>query len=439
MFPVCFVRDVVARDLDLVDDRGLPLVDGPAQVHHRLAVGAGAADHLRLHVHVDVAVVVVQRAQLLGGVVPPRLVEERRTVLGAAQPEEPAPALPLEREQLLELVRREAAVPHDLERADAVGVPFAHAHDQRGLPGGVVHDQGVAQHLEVHEPLVAVELREPCLEVLAQLLVVVLPGAEPPEPFGAGLHPAHQITDRDVRIPLEPYPCHCDPPALVHVEDDAYAGRVGLVHWDDLDLGEIVALSPVQRVDAPARAGHGGRIERPTLRELRLVPHAALGHSIHPAHRPLEEDGALAHLHDQELPTGGGVLRDPHVVVLPARVQRLDRALHVPVAERPSGCQAALVEQLLALDAAQTQHHNRIGRDGGGVGRGLALRAHGARGEHSGTQDDGGEKLADHAFEPESARNANRSLSGATSTSISSPRANSPTRIFSESGSSTYF
>src|SRR5207253_3349606 len=61
------------------------------------------------------------------------------------------------------------------------------------------------------------------------------------------------------------------------------------------------------------------------------------------------------------------------------------------------------------------------------------------RGEHGRTHTDDGGKLADHAFEPESARNANRSLSGAASTSISSPRANSPTRIFSESGSSTYF
>src|SRR5712692_9259829 len=49
------------------------------------------------------------------------------------------------------------------------------------------------------------------------------------------------------------------------------------------------------------------------------------------------------------------------------------------------------------------------------------------------------ENPTNHAFVPESARNARRSLSGATSTSISSPRANSPTRIFSDRGSSTYF
>src|SRR2546422_9061564 len=62
-----------------------------------------------------------------------------------------------------------------------------------------------------------------------------------------------------------------------------------------------------------------------------------------------------------------------------------------------------------------------------------------ARGKDSETDDNWKCELADHAFEPESALNARRSLSGATSTSISSPFAKSPTRIFSDSGSSTYF
>src|SRR5438094_577946 len=101
----------------------------------------------------------------------------------------------------------------------------------------------------------------------------------------------------------------------------------------------------------------------------------------------------------------------------------------------------ALVEHLFAVNAAQAEHHDGIGGDSGRrLGGGLALRAHGARGEErQTTQQDDERSCADHAFEPESARNASRSLSGATSTSISSPRANSPTRIFSDSGSSTYF
>src|SRR2546426_5125169 len=94
--------------------------------------------------------------------------------------------------------------------------------------------------------------------------------------------------------------------------------------------------------------------------------------------------------------------------------------------------------RLLAVDPAEPDDDDGVGGGGGGARR-LALSARDTRGEHGRTHTDDGGKLADHAFEPESARNANRSLSGAASTSISSPRANSPTRIFSESGSSTYF
>src|SRR5207245_11624638 len=112
--------------------------------------------------------------------------------------------------------------------------------------------------------------------------------------------------------------------------------------------------------------------------------------------------------------------------------------LDVAVAYGPAGGESALLEHLLALQATEPEDHDRVGRNGRRR-RSLALRARGTRGEHDRTHEDDEGALADHAFEPESARNPSRSLSGATSTSISSPRANSPTRIFSESGSSTYF
>src|SRR4029077_12277996 len=84
--------------------------------------------------------------------------------------------------------------------------------------------------------------------------------------------------------------------------------------------------------------------------------------------------------------------------------------------------------------------HAPVAPDGDGVGDLLGgLPARDLREEAEETADGAEREPADHAFVPESARNARRSLSGATSTSISSPRANSPTRIFSDSGSSTYF
>ena len=144
----------------------------------------------------------------------------------------------------------------------------------------------------------------------------------------------------------------------------------------------------------------------------------------------------LVQAHDEQLASAGRVLRHPDVVVLPGGVQGLDGALHVAVAQRPAGRESALIEHLLAVDPAEADDDDGVGGDSGWP---LALSARKARGEHGRTHTDDGGKLADHAFEPESARNASRSLSGAASTSISSPRANSPTRIFSDSGSSTYF
>src|SRR2546428_9400753 len=206
----------------------------------------------------------------------------------------------------------------------------------------------------------------------------------------------------------------------------------------DLDLGEIIALGAVQRVDPTARARHRRWVDRARLHQLHLVPHAVLAQPAHAAQRPLDEDGALAHLHDQQLAACPLGLLDPHVVVLPRGVQRLDGPLDVGVAYGPAGDEPALLEHLLALQATEPEDPDRVGRNGRRR-RSLALRARGTRGEHDRTHEDDEGALADHAFEPESARNPSRSLSGATSTSISSPRANSPTRIFSESGSSTYF
>src|SRR6266705_2290743 len=377
----------------------------------------------------------------------PSLIAQRRSttglpsapLLGPAQPQEAGAVPAFERKQLLQLFRREAPVPHDLERARAVRLPFAHAHHERRLAGRVVHDQRVVEHLEIDVAPVAVEFGEPLLQVLAQLFVVELTGAEPPEPFGPGLHLADQLIRHQVRVALDLHARHRDPPALVHVEDDPLAGRIGLIHVDHLHLGEVVALRAVQGVDAPAGPGHGGGVDRPAFGQLGLVAHAALGDAAHAAHGPLDKDGALVQPHDEELAPARGVLRHPDVVVLARRVQGLDGALHVAVAQRLARGEAALLDRLLAIDPAEPDDNDGVGGDGGGGARRLALSARETRGEHGRTHTDDGGKLADHAFEPESARNANRSLSGAASTSTSSPRANSPTRIFSESGSSTYF
>ena len=354
-------------------------------------------------------------------------------MLGAAETQEPGAGLAPEGGQPLQVLGGEAPVADDLEGADAVRLPLAHPHDEGRLAGCVVDEQRVAQHLEVHVATVPVEFRQALLQIGAQLLVVVVAGAEPPEALRPRLQVGRELGLGEMAVPLEAHLRDRHAPPFVHVEDHPYPRGIGFVHLHHLDLGEVVALGAVQGVDAAAAAGHGGGIDGPRFDELDLVPDAVLREATHAAHRPFDEDRALAQAEDEERLALGGVLGHAHVVVLTRGVERLDGVLHVAIPEGFAGGEAALGQHLVAVQPPQPEDDDGIGRDG------LPLRARGAREEHDGSQREDEGKPADHALEPESARNPRRSLSGATSTSTSSPRANSPTRIFSDSGSSTYF
>src|SRR2546422_8689293 len=133
-------------------------------------------------------------------------------------------------------------------------------------------------------------------------------------------------------VALDLHARHRDAPALVHVEDDPQARRIGLIYVDHLHLGEVIALRAVQGVDPPASPGHGGGVNRPAFGQLGLVAHAALGDAAHAAHGPLDEDGALVQAHDEELAPAGGVPRHPDVVGLARRREGLDGALPGAVA-----------------------------------------------------------------------------------------------------------
>src|SRR5207244_13396021 len=97
---------------------------------------------------------------------------------------------------------------------------------------------------------------------------------------------------------------------------------------------------------------------------------------------PLDADGALVQAHDEDLAPAGGVLRHPDVVVLARRVQGLDGALHVAVAQRLARSEAALLDRLLAVDPAEPDDDDGVGGDGGGGAR-LALSARETRGRKS--------------------------------------------------------
>jgi len=430
------MRDVIAADFHPVDDRRLPLRDHPAEVHDRLPIGGRAPQHVRSDLHVDVAVVVVQRLELAGRVLPLLLVEVRDR-LPLPDPEESGALLLRKRIERLELLARKAPAADDLERADPVGFAFTQAQHQRGLAARLIDDQGVAQHLEVHVPARAVELGEPLPHVGGEFLVVVLARAEPPEALGPGFHVLQDLFVAEVRVALDVDLRDRDAAPFLHVEDDAHGRGVVFVDEQRPRVGEVEPLGAIQRIDARPRVLHRRRIDRPAFRELHLVAHRAFAQPLHAADRPFHEGGPLPHANqDDVLASRRARLFHADVVVLARPVERQNRALHVLVGERSSGQQATRLEDGDRRGAPGALHGDGVG---GEDRRGLALRAARARGEHGETQDKDGGKAECHAFKPESALNARRSLSGATSTSISSPRANSPTRIFSESGSSTYF
>ena len=432
------VGDVVAADLYVTHDGGLAFGDDPAQIHDGLAVRIEAANHVGPDLDVDVAVVVVQRLQLARRILPLLVVEVR--VRGpATEPEQAGAVVRVERIVRLQLVGREAPVADDLERADLVRLAFTHGDDERRLPRFLVDDQRVLQDLEVDIATLAVVLRQGLTQILGDLVVVVLPRMHPEKAFRLGMHLLDDQLVGEMRIALNVHLRDRDAAAFLEVEDHAHRRRIALVHVDRLGLGEVIALRVVHRIDAGECARDRRGIERPAFRQLDLVAHAPLGEPLHAADRPLHQLRALAHLYHEDVPAVGLRLEKLDVVELAARKQGLDGALHVPVVQRPPGNETAHLDDAGGGIALLTG-------DGDGVGSRRRINARDpplglgqARGEDGEADDDWKGEPANHAFEPESALNARRSLSGATSTSISSPLAKSPTRIFSDRGSSTYF
>ena len=343
-----------------------------------------------------------------------------------------------ERVQRLDLVGRKPTVADHLERADTVRVALAHLQHERRLAGGVVDEDRVPRHLEVGKPSAPVECGQLLLLVRPQLFVVVRAVPPPPEPFGLGAHVGDDLRSLEVCVPLDVDPGDRHPAAFVDVEHQPHAARVSFEYAQRPHARQVVAAGAVQRVDAPARALHRGGVEGPPLGELHPVADRVLAQPVDAPDRPLDEGRALLHADHEERDRRRGVLLDADVVELAGGVERLDGVAEVAVAHLAARHQAAGEEHAGSPDTLGAHHGDRI-RHAGAPRHAPALRGAGARSETDGGEGETEEEPAAHAFVPVRARKARRSLSGATSTSISSPLANSPTRIFSDSGSSTYF
>ena len=288
------VRDVVAADLDVIDDRRLPFGDHPAQVDHRVAVGRRAPNLVVPHVHVDVAVVVIERLQLARRVLP-HLIVEIVEVVPAAEAQQAGALLARERIEGLQLLGRKAPVADDLERSDAVRLALADPDDERGLPRLLADDERVVEHLKVDVALFAVKRRQRLPQVLGDLVVVVFAGAEPPESLRPRLHLRGDFLIGEMRVALHIHLCDRDAAAFVDVEDDAHGGGIPLVDEQRLRVLEVVAPGVVQRVDPRPGALDARQVQRPSFGQRHLVAHAVLRQSLYAAHRPLHELRPLVH------------------------------------------------------------------------------------------------------------------------------------------------
>ena len=288
-------------------------------------------------------------------------------------------------------------------------------------------------------------------------LLAVLTLAEPPEPLGPGGEAAHHILVLEELVAFDDHLADRDAIALDDVEDDPDLIAV-LRKLEDLHFGRVVAPLPVHGVDCRARALHGGAIQRPAGLERHLAADRALLDPVGAAQRPVLQQRALLHDHVQHEGAGGVALLDPDVVELAGPEQRGDGALDRAVVGGLSPAELGVVEHLpwgvpdgafddQAVDDRRRRRRGRLLGKGPGSAR-AEQRGEGEE-EAGGTRHGFGQPRAPlspgslgwgsaQARDGLKARNASLSPSGARSTSISSPRTNSPVRIFSLSGSSMY-
>ena len=383
------VRHVVAADLDVTDDRRLPFRDHPAQVDDRLAIGVVAPDHVRPHADVDVPVVVVERLQFLGRVVPPLIVEVHR-VVPPAETEQAGPLLLPEGIECLELIGRKSPVADDFERADAVRLAFADTNDERRLSRALVHLERVVEHLEIDKALLPVELRQLLAQIIRELVIVVLARFEPPESFRARAHLRDDLLVGEMRVALDRHLRDRHPVSFVHIENDPYGAGIAVVDIHRLRAREVITARVIQRIDARARAFDGGRIERAAFGHLHLVPHGMFGKALDPTDGPLDELRSLAHLNDQNVLARRGLrLSDLDIVELAGPVERLDGTLDVAVIERAPHDQTARLNDRGGRHAPLTDHGNGIRHRWRGNGTAAPALGHAqARGEDGETDDD---------------------------------------------------
>ncbi len=233
-----------------------------------------------------------------------------------------------------------------------------------------------------------------------------------------------------------------DPVALEHLEEDLHRA-VGLHEFGGGGPGLEEPLVGIHRVDPGPAPGQRAAVERASHHERDAVPHRVFRQLADPHETPARQDRPFLDDDDEHQLAAVVTLFDVDVIELPGLEEGGDGALDVAVGDRLVEDQAGGAEDLRGGQA-----HVALDPQAVHGGRARVLTAQGLRSQdQEGQQGDAAAKHQGKDVRPRwaqarvlvRARNASDFPSGARSTSTSSPRATSPSRIFSLSGSSTNF
>ena len=355
--------EVVAEDVDAIDDRRGPLLDIPPQADIARAIGGIPFDH-RTHLRVDVSLVAVEGADLLRRLIPARPVED----VGGGGPAPNEPLHPLREGGLprregipgRDLLGREAPIPHDLERLHPILRPLLHLELEERLAPSPVDLEGVIRDLEIHMPAVGEELRDLLPEVGGVGVLVELAAPEEEEPFGLGLHHADHLTVLHEGVPAHVDTGDGEAAALIHAQGELHPvpDHRGLRG----DPGEIEPIRLIQRVDPAHRVREGGGIDRPPHEELHPILDLPLGEPLGPRDIDRLQQGALGHReHDDRPVRDRQVTGDGDGLEVPGRIQVAQHALDGGEVQRLPGPDPTRREDRLPRDPPRPTHRDRVG------------------------------------------------------------------------------
>ena len=389
------MRVVVALDEDPAHVGGLPLLDEPAEHDPRvlpLRLGLLPLD-LGRHLRIEVSRVRVEARHLARRLLEGALVEDRIAPFGAPDPEaleEPARARLV---VLPEFLGHELAVAVDRELADEVLRPLEDIDLEPGLPVRRIHDEGVAEDLEVEVAVRGVELGEARPEVLLELDGLVGAGLEPEEPLRAARDGALELPVREGLVPVEGDLGDRDPLPLLDADHEIRApGAPGDRRHllGDLDVGDPL-LGELGADVLPRLGEELGRVGDSGL-EADLLPDAALAHEPEPLDPPLPDDRVLLDVEgERDEPVGRLLGRDGDVGEAPRRPEALLGVLDLAEGDRVPAEDPDRADERGRLHEDVAGDGHRVDPDGAG-----RLRTEPAGPRRDGRGGEGGKQASVH-------------------------------------------